>query len=110
MRTITIPAAPMPTYEAETGTEEEIRAAKGRNRLADLRYTEDLKERNRKVQALEQNIEAAYSLVWGQCTITMQSQVKTVATYATLRENFDLFGLLKEIKGHSFKLTDRDYP
>ena len=27
-----------------------------------------------------------------------------------MRDDFDVFLLLKEIKGHTFKLTDRDYP
>lgn len=40
----------------------------------------------------------------------MQAQLKTMANYTTIRDGFQVFELLKEIKGHTFKLTDRDYP
>ena len=40
----------------------------------------------------------------------MQAQLKTIATYETIRNAFDVFNLLKEIKGHTFRLTDCDYP
>ena len=40
----------------------------------------------------------------------MQAQVKTIPGYQAMRDSFDVFKLLKEIKGYTFKLTDRDYP
>ena len=90
-----------PTYEdEETGSTADQRTAKSRNRTLDLGYVEQLKERNKKVQLLDENIEAAYSLVWGQCTASMQAQIKTMANYATIRDSFALFDLLKEIKGN----------
>ena len=33
-----------------------------------------------------------------------------MANYAQIRDGFGIFDLLKEIKGHTFKLTDQDYP
>ena len=40
----------------------------------------------------------------------MQAQLKTMKQYINIRDGFQVFELLKEIKGHTFKLTDRDYP
>ena len=37
-------------------------------------------------------------------------QLKTMSNYETIRNNFQVFELLKEIKGHTFCLTDRNYP
>ena len=71
---------------------------------------EDLKSHNKEKQVLKANLESAYSLVWGQCTPAMQAQLKTMANYLTIREDFQVFELLKEIKAHTFKLMDRDYP
>ena len=40
----------------------------------------------------------------------MQAKLKTMSNYTTIRNDFMVFDLLKEIKGHTFRLTDRDYP
>ena len=98
-------------YQDEnTGTAGVDRAARTQNQMADLEYVESLKEYNKKQTTLDTNIERAYSLVWGQCTPAMQAQIKTQSDFQTIRDNFDVFALLKAIKGHTFKLTDRDYP
>ena len=71
---VNIPQVATPTYVSEDdGTEAEKRASKVQNRTANLQYVEGLKERNKKVQTLDRNNEAAYSLVWGQCTASMQA-------------------------------------
>ena len=76
--------------------------------MEDLKYVEALKEANKKQSMLENNIQTSYSLVWDQCTPAMQAQLKTGANYMTTRDDFNVFCLLKEIKGYTFKLTDRD--
>ena len=71
---VNIPPFPTPTYKDEgVGSQAEQRAARSRNRTLDLGYVELLKERNKKKQSLDENIEAAYSLVWGQCTASFAS-------------------------------------
>ena len=67
-RKMDIPPVVMPTYQHETGTNAKIKRAGAINRTLDLEYDEGIKERNSKVQTLDGNVEAAYSLVWGQCT------------------------------------------
>ena len=69
-----------------------------------------IKSRNKQLETLDENVEAVYSLVWGQCTPSMQAQLRTMSNYEAIRNAFDVFELLKEIKGHTFRLTDREYP
>ena len=89
-----------PVYQDEnTRTAGVDRAARTQNRMADLEYVEGLKEYNKKQTTLDTNIKAAYSLVWGQCTPAMQAQIKTQNDFQTIRDNFDVFALLKAIKG-----------
>ena len=89
---------------------DEKQKARNINRTLDLKYVEELKNHNKEQQILKANLESAYSLVWGQCTPAMQAQLKTMANYLAIREKFEVFEPLKEIKRHTFKLTDRDYP
>ena len=108
---IDIANIPVPNYEEETGADAaEIRAKKNKNRALDVEYVEAVKVQNKKKETLKSNLEKAYSLVWGQCTLLMQAQLKTMSKYNTIRNDFMIFELVKEIKAHTFRLTDRDYP
>ena len=102
----------VPTYKnvEDLKNDEEKQKVRNLNRTLDLKYVEGLKYHNKEEQVLKGNLESAYSLVWGQCTPSMQAQLKTMANYLAIREHFEVFDLLKEIKGHTFRLTDRDYP
>ena len=111
VRMIDIADPPTLNYQNDTtGDDDAKAAARIHNRMADLNFTEALKESKKKISMLENNIQASYSLVWGQCTLAMQAQLKTGTSFMATREDFDVFSLLKEIKGYTFKLTDRDYP
>lgn len=108
---VTITPPSLPAYEDETaGSDADKRAARAVNRVEDIRYVEALKEYNKKEAQLKENIQSAFHLVWGQCTILMQSQLKTMVGYKNMRKNFELFELIKEIKAQTFELTDRTYP
>ena len=100
-----------PNYKDDQDKDADVaRANKATNRALDLDYVEKVKSRNKQLETLDENVEAAYSLVWGQCTPSMQAQLKTMNNYEAIRDAFDVFELLKEIKGHTFRLTDRDCP
>ena len=109
---VTLREPSVPTYISvdKQKTDSNKQKARKVNHTLDLKYVEELKNHNKEEQVLKANLELAYSLVWGQCTPAMQAQLKTMANYLTIREKFDVFELLKEIKGHTFKLTDHDYP
>ena len=109
---VDLPEPRVPTYQNVNAqkNDDEKQRERNVNRTLDLKDVEELKNHNKEEQVLKANLESAYSLVWGQCTPAMQAQLKTMANYLAIRERFDVFDLLKEIKGHTFKLTDRDYP
>ena len=50
---------------------------------------------------------ALYSVVWGQCSPTMQARVKTEPTYSTTHENNDSLELMNSIKGISYKFESQ---
>ena len=109
---VTLNEPPIPTYKDMDTLRKDDEKQKARNidRTLDLKYVEELKNHNKEKQVLKANLESAYSLVWGLCTLSMQVQLKTMANYIVIREDFQVFELLKEIKAHTFKLTDCDYP
>ena len=66
LSSVTIPDPPTPTYvDDSTGTDKDKQDAKTKNWLADLEFVEALKETNKKLSILDNNIQASYSLVWG---------------------------------------------
>jgi hypothetical protein len=50
---------------------------------------------------------ALYSVVWGQCSPTMQARVKTEPTYTVTHENNDSLALMNSIKGISYKFESQ---
>ena len=84
---VDVPGVATPTYADDVAAGEAVeqkaaaRAAKATNRALDLEYTEKVKARNKQIEQLEENVQSSYSLVWGQCTASMQAQIKTIATY-----------------------------
>ena len=71
---VIIPLVPTPTFQDESVKDaDQARLAKAANRAADLEYVEQIKARNKEKETLKENVQAAYSLVWGQCTPSMQA-------------------------------------
>ena len=71
---VNIPDILTPAYEDETtGDVAQQRAGRAINRTLDIGYVESLKNRSKEIQTLKANIESAFSLVWGQCTPSMQA-------------------------------------
>ena len=85
-KAIDIANIPVPNYEEETGADAAaIRAKKNKNRALDVEYVEAVKAQNKKKETLKSNLEKGYSLVWDQCTLSMQAQLKTMSKYNTFR-------------------------
>lgn len=63
---VTILAIPMPDYQDDTVKDAaEAKKAKAANRVADLEYVEQIKAKKKQKEMLHENIQVAYSLVWG---------------------------------------------
>jgi hypothetical protein len=63
------------------------------------RVNEYIKRENK----LEENCRTAYSLVTGQCTEYMRAKLEAAPGFKGLKSKFNLIGLIKTIKGLSFK-------
>ena len=59
---------------------------------------------------LEDNMQALFSIVWGQCSDAMQAKLTGLSTYESIEEECDCAKLLKEIKGITFKFEAQRNP
>ena len=58
---------------------------------------------------LDENIQKAYSLMLGQCTDLLKSNLKTTTDWMTVSTDFNLLGLIKTIRSVIFKFEDQRY-
>ena len=61
-------------------------------------WNEILKIYTKKTDALEQNLIAMHTIIWGQASPTMQIKVKSVKGYDTKANTYDCLWLLQQIK------------
>ena len=57
-----------------------------------------------------ENKDKLYSVVWGQCSDTIQSKLQSKPTFSNIDESRDCLLLLKEIKGVMFNFESQQYP
>jgi len=57
----------------------------------------------------EDNKMKLYSLIWGQCSKTTQSQLETHLDYQQCKNDYDSLKLIKIIRDFVFKSDDRQY-
>ena len=58
---------------------------------------------------LDENLQKAYSLIHGQCTELLKRKLKTSANWETVSSQYDMLGLLDEIKTITYKFEDQKY-
>ena len=58
---------------------------------------------------LSENLEKAYSLIFGQCTKILKSKLKSSVNWDTMSSNYDMFTLLEAIKKIIYKSKDQKY-
>ena len=58
---------------------------------------------------LRENSKNLHSFIWGQCSEYMQSRVKGDHTYDIIKVAYDTIGLIKLIKGATFKFENQKY-
>jgi hypothetical protein len=57
----------------------------------------------------ESNCRTLFSLIHGQCTEYLKAKLEALVGFPAMKENFDVFELIKAIKGVTFKLEDNKY-
>lgn len=63
----------------------------------------------KRVTMLDSNLRKIYSLVWGQCSDVMREKIEALEAYETIKTEYDVLALLKEIKVINFKFEDQKY-
>ena len=63
-----------------------------------------------RMNAYTNNKHALYAIIWGQCSESMQSRLKTVDDFETIDEDRDCLKLLNEIQGITYKFETQRYP
>jgi hypothetical protein len=89
--------ADLPTVPAPTATQ---------TKIWELKIAAYVKKEDK----IADNVRKLYSLVWGQCTDYMKSKLETVSTFQNISDTQDALGLLKEIKGFTYKFENEKYP
>ena len=71
---------------------------------------ERLKIYAKKMEALEQNLIAVHTIIWGQTSPAMQTKIKSTKEYETKFENHDCLWLLRQIKAITMSYENKKNP
>ena len=58
---------------------------------------------------LDENLQKAYSLIFGQCTKLLKSKLKSSVNWDAMSSTYDMFALLEAIKTIIYKFKDQKY-
>ena len=71
---------------------------------------EKLKIYAKKTDALEQNLIAVHTIIWGQASPTVQTKIKSVKEYEAKADTYDCLWLLKQIKAITMNYESKRTP
>ena len=72
-------------------------------------FTLDCKDYHKRTRTLTQNIKSLYGVVWGQCSVNMQGQLKSLTGFDDADDTSDCIWLLQSIKGAAFSFDEERY-
>ena len=58
---------------------------------------------------LDENLQKAYSLIFGQCTEILKSKFKSSVNWDAMSSTYDMFELLEAIKKIIYRIEDKKY-
>ena len=73
-------------------------------------YKEKIKGYVARMEKYTENKHKLYSVIWGQCSDSMQSKLQNKDNFMQIDEDRDCLNLLKEIKGIMFNFESEQYP
>ena len=77
----------------------------------DLRIWEkQVDEYVKRINAYDNNKEALFAILWGQCSDSMQTRLKTIDDFNNISEKRNCLSLLNEIQGITYKFETQRYP
>ena len=80
-------------------------ASRTLTKIWEIKITEFIKRR----QKIESNLKKLFSLVWGQCTELMRTKLQQMPGFEDINSHQDAIGLIKAIKGLTFKFDVKQY-
>ncbi len=73
-------------------------------------YKEQIKGYVARKQKYDENKDKLYSVIWGQCSDSMQSRIQSNTNFQSIDEKRSCLLLLKEIKGVMFNFESQQFP
>ena len=73
-------------------------------------YKEQIKMYVSRRERYMENKDKLYSVIWGQCSDTIQSKLQSKSTFNDINESRNCILLLKEIKGIMYNFESQQYP
>ena len=87
----------------------DISSSDANNKLKIFKWTEKAKAYLKHDQALKDNFRDIYSVIWGQCSLSLQAKIKLGKDFVEKDNNKDCAWLLKEVKNAIYKFdSSRD--
>ena len=72
-------------------------------------FSLECKDAYKRTKHLDKNLKSIYAVIWGQCSLNMQGQLKSVTGFTTADDTSDCIWLLKNVKGAAFSFDDERY-
>ena len=79
------------------------------NRIEFKKWEKEYDEYRKTKKTLEDNVKSLYSLVWGQCSESMQQKVESLATFEAIETASNGIALLAAIKNTSYDYQSQKY-
>jgi hypothetical protein len=86
---------------------EDISAEDVKDQIKLLKWTEDAKAYIRREQALQDNTRDIYSIIWGQCSLSLQAKIKQEKDFIENDNKKKCVWLLKQIKNAIYKFDSK---
>ena len=79
------------------------------SRTEDMIYAEQIKQYVKQQAALTSNLAATHAVMWGQCSETMKTRVRTLSKYRERAEGNDCFWLIQKIRAITMELQEKKH-
>ena len=108
-RPVIYPQPPQTTEREITKADGSVETVQEYDYGEKLIYESKVKELIKKDMKIDSDLEAMYSVVWGQCTQGMQASIKTQETYDNIKSTMNTIELLKIIKKICYNFQEVKY-
>jgi hypothetical protein len=72
-------------------------------------WEKEIDEYVKRKSKLQSNCRTLFSLIHGHCTEYLKAKLEALTGFPSMKENFNVFKLIKAVKGVTFRLEDSKY-